>query len=111
MKNGESIFCDKVVIATGGLSYKATGSDGDGYRLAESAGHEIIDPVPSLVPIESDDVFCKRLQGLSLKNISIRIVDNKSGKAVYKDFGEMLFTHFGVSGPVILSASSHIKHS
>ncbi|MDO4832708.1 MAG: NAD(P)/FAD-dependent oxidoreductase [Clostridia bacterium] len=110
LENGESIFCDKVVIATGGLSYKATGSDGDGYRLAESAGHEIIDPVPSLVPIESDDNFCKRLQGLSLKNISIRIVDNKSGKAVYKDFGEMLFTHFGVSGPVILSASSHIRN-
>lgn len=110
LEDGRKIRCDKVVVATGGMSYKATGSDGDGYKLAREAGHEIIKPVPSLVPIESNDETCKRLQGLSLKNIAVRVVDNKSGKTVYKDFGEMLFTHFGVSGPVILSASSHIRN-
>lgn len=110
LDNGEKIFCDKVVIATGGMSYSITGSDGSGYELAKEAGHEIIAPVPSLVPIESSDGACKQMQGLSLKNVEIRVVDNKSGKAVFKDFGEMLFTHFGVSGPVILSASSHIRN-
>lgn len=110
LDNGEKIFCDKVVIATGGMSYSSTGSDGSGYELAKEAGHEIITPVPSLVPIESSDGACKQMQGLSLKNVEIRVVDNKNGKAVFKDFGEMLFTHFGVSGPVILSASSHIRN-
>lgn len=110
LDNGEKIFCDKVVIATGGMSYSSTGSDGSGYKLAKEAGHEIITPVPSLVPIESSDGACKQMQGLSLKNVEIRVVDNKNGKAVFKDFGEMLFTHFGVSGPVILSASSHIRN-
>lgn len=108
-ENGKTVDCSRVVIATGGLSYPSTGSDGDGYKFAEKMGHSITPLSPSLVPIESLDPCCKKMQGLSLKNVEIRVVDNKSGKAVYKDFGEMLFTHFGVSGPVILSASSHIR--
>ncbi len=97
-----------VVVATGGLSYPRTGSIGDGYRLAKSVGHTVAKPIPSLVPMTSDDPSCAEMQGLSLRNVSVSVVSTKTGKSVYSDFGEMLFTHFGVSGPVILSASSHL---
>ncbi len=99
---------DKVIIATGGRSYPLTGSDGSGYRLARSLGHNVTALCPSLIPIESDDAVCSELMGLSLRNIKIDIKD-RSGKLIYSDFGEMLFTHFGVSGPVILSASAHLR--
>ena len=108
--SGESIYADKVIIATGGKSYPATGSTGTGYKLAKQAGHTVIPPKPSLVPVVSDDLFCKELQGLSLRNISLKVISKKDGKAIYSDFGEMLFTHFGVSGPVILSASAYINN-
>jgi len=102
------IACDKVALCTGGKSYPLTGSTGDGYMLAKSAGHTITEIRPSLVPLVADNNFIPKLQGLSLKNISIKVFED--GKEIYSDFGEMLFTHFGVSGPVILSASSHIRH-
>jgi predicted Rossmann fold flavoprotein len=96
--------CDKVILATGGKSYPLTGSTGDGYRLAEEVGHSIIEPKGSLVPLETYEDG--ELQGLSLKNVNIKITDNE--KVVYEEFGEMLFTHYGVSGPIILSGSSHL---
>lgn len=102
------IPCDKVALCTGGKSYPLTGSTGDGYALAESAGHSITALKPSLVPLVCSNNFIPKLQGLSLKNISIRLFEND--KVIYEDFGEMLFTHYGVSGPVILSASSHIRN-
>lgn len=106
--NGDKkeILGDKVIIATGGLSYKVTGSTGDGFRFAKEMGHRITELYPSLVPFNIKETFIKELQGLSLRNISIRITSQK--KEIYQDFGELLFTHFGVSGPVILSASSFI---
>ena len=100
--------CDKVVIATGGASYTATGSTGDGYRFARDLGHTIVSPTPSLVPLTTKSDTAKKLMGLSLKNIELAVKD-ANGKKCYTDFGEMLFTHFGVSGPVILSASSHLR--
>jgi len=106
--DGRERRCDACIIATGGCSYPLTGSTGDGYRLAAQAGHTIIDPKPSLVPLETEEDDCARMQGLALKNIAIT-VNNAKGKKVYTDFGELLFTHFGLSGPVILSASSHMK--
>ena len=99
---------DRVIIATGGRSYPLTGSDGSGYRLARSQGHTVTELIPSLIPIESPDPICSELMGLSLKNVSIEIKD-EGGKCLYTDFGEMLFTHFGVSGPMILSASAHLR--
>lgn len=108
-ETGEVINADAVVVACGGKSYPGTGSTGDGYDLARQAGHTIVSPKPSLVPLVSSNSWCKELQGLSLKNISIKVRDNESQKIIYNDFGEMLFTHFGVSGPVILSASSHMR--
>ncbi len=96
------------VLATGGLSYPATGSTGDGYELAKSVGHTIVQPAPSLVPLESPDPCCARMQGLSLKNVSLR-VKNQKGKVVYQEQGELLFTHFGLSGPLVLSASAHMR--
>ena len=101
------IMADNVVVATGGFSYQSTGSDGDGYRFAENSGHRLIPRTPSLVPFNIKENWVKELQGLSLKNVAIEITDGK--KTVYSDFGEMLFTHFGVSGPMILSASASIK--
>lgn len=103
----EMICCEWVVLATGGLSYPTTGSTGDGYTMAESLGHTVITPCGSLVPLESDDLYCKDMQGLSLRNVSVRLL-NEKGKVVYRDFGELLFTHFGVSGPTVLSASAHL---
>lgn len=108
-EDGIEYLCDSVILATGGMSYQATGSTGDGYEISRNLGHNIVDLNPSLVPIESSDPCCKDMQGLALKNVEIRVVETKSGKVIYKDFGEMLFTHFGVSGPIILSASSHIR--
>lgn len=102
-------YADSVIICCGGKSYPLTGSTGDGYTLAKQAGHTISDLKPSLVPLESHNPDCKAMQGLSLKNVSLKIVDAKNNKTVYSDFGEMLFTHFGMSGPMILSASSHIR--
>lgn len=101
---------DAVIIATGGRSYPGTGSDGDGYALARSAGHTVTPIMPSLVPIVSDSKICPALQGLSLKNVTLCIVDRESGKKIYEDFGEMLFTHFGLSGPMVLSASAHVPN-
>ena len=100
---------DKVILATGGKSYPVTGSTGDGYIIAEKLGHTIKEIKPSLVPLESyDKNICKSLQGLSLRNVSIEVIDTKNNKIIYKDFGEMLFTHYGISGPVIISSSAHL---
>lgn len=107
--SGERIYSDRVIVATGGKSYPRTGSTGDGYELARQAGHTVTPIKPSLVPLEAHEGFCSRLQGLSLRNVSITVDDTKTGKNIYSDFGEMLFTHFGVSGPMILSASSHMR--
>ena len=99
---------DRVIVCTGGASYPRTGSDGDGYRFAKEVGHTVTPLLPSLVPLVSHDKSCAEMQGLSLKNVALRICDKKSGKLVYEDFGEMMFTHFGVTGPMILSASAHL---
>lgn len=103
-----SYDADAVIICTGGKSYPRTGSDGDGYALARSAGHTVTPLLPSLVPICSESKLCPALQGLSLKNVSLSIIRKQDGKEVYSDFGEMMFTHFGITGPMILSASAHI---
>ena len=97
-----------VIVATGGVSYGATGSTGDGYRFAESAGHTVVAPRGSLVPVECDDPCCAQMQGLSLKNVTLT-VKNQKNKVIYSELGEMLFTHFGVSGPLVLSASAHMR--
>ena len=107
--DGEVINAKSVIVATGGKSYPLTGSTGDGYILAEKTGHTIVEPKPSLVPLEVHEGWCSDVMGLSLRNIEIRIEDTEKFRCIYKDFGEMLFTHFGVSGPVILSASSHMR--
>lgn len=109
LEDGEEYEADSVIVATGGASYPLTGSTGDGYELAKQAGHTIVELKPSLVPLVCHEGFCSDLQGLSLRNIEISVLDSETYKEVYKDFGEMLFTHYGVSGPVILSASSHLK--
>ncbi len=107
--NQEKIKADKIILATGGKSYPLTGSTGDGYMLAKELGHTITEIKPSLVPLEVyDKETCKQLQGLSLRNVEIKLMDNQTKKEIYEDFGEMLFTHFGVSGPTILSASAHL---
>lgn len=97
-----------VILATGGASYPATGSTGDGYRMAEALGHTIIPPQGSLVPLETAGNDCQDMQGLSLRNVAVKLL-NAKGKVLYKDFGELLFTHFGISGPTVLSASCHLK--
>lgn len=107
--DGEVINAKSVIVATGGKSYPLTGSTGDGYILAEKTGHTIVEPKPSLVPLEVHEGWCSDVMGLSLRNIEIRIEDTEKFRCIYKDFGEMLFTHFGVSGPVVLSASSHMR--
>ena len=99
---------DRVIIATGGRSYPLTGSDGSGYALAMKLGHTVTEIEGSLVPLESPLDICKEMQGLSLKNVAIRVLDEK-GDTLYRDFGEMMFTHFGLTGPMILSASAHLK--
>ena len=104
LSDGKKLHADAVIIATGGKSYESTGSTGDGYRFAKQAGHTIKDLRPSLVPFVVKEKWCKKLQGLSLKNVAVTL--KKEKKKIYEGFGEMLFTHFGVSGPLILSASS-----
>lgn len=106
LENGEKLTLDALIIATGGFSYQSTGATGDGYRFAEELGHNIVELVPALVPFCTKEDYVKELQGLSLKNVSVSIY--RKNKKVYEDFGEMLFTHFGVSGPLILSASSKV---
>ena len=106
INDNEAFLFDKVILATGGRSYPRTGSDGSGHRLARKLGHTVTPLFPSLVPLESPSPYCERMQGLSLKNVGVRI--ERDGKILYSDFGEMLFTHFGVSGPMILSASAHL---
>lgn len=108
LADGTVVDGDAFAICTGGLSYQSTGSTGDGYRLAESVGHSITDIEPALISLVASNGFVPKLQGLSLRNISIKLLDGE--KEIYSDFGEMLFTHYGASGPVILSASSHMTH-
>lgn len=105
LTDGRELAADAVIVASGGKSYEATGSTGDGYRFAKQAGHTIKDLHPALVPFTVKEEWCKRLQGLSLRNVSVTLQKDK--KIIYNGFGEMLFTHFGVSGPLILSASSY----
>lgn len=107
LEDGKTLNADAVVLATGGISYPSTGATGDGYRFAEKLNHKIIEPTPSLVPFEVKETWVTEMQGLALKNVAITI--EREGKKIYNDFGEMLFTHFGVSGPMILSASASIK--
>lgn len=108
LENGESLVADKVILATGGKSYPVTGSNGEGYILASALGHTIKPVRGSLVPLETERELVSKLQGLSLRNVKITIKDIQSNKIIYNDFGEMLFTHFGVSGPTILSSSAHL---
>lgn len=103
-----TISADSVILCTGGCSYPLTGSDGSGYTLAEQLGHTIVEPTGSLVPLEEYGDYCARMQGLALRNVRVRLI-NQKGKTVFEDFGELLFTHFGLSGPTILSASAHRK--
>jgi len=107
LSNGKKLEADAVILACGGMSYPSTGSDGTGYALAAQAGHSLEPCRPALVPLEVKEHWCKRLQGLSLKNVEIKLVEEGRAKPIYAGFGEMLFTHFGVSGPLILSASSY----
>ncbi len=104
----DELPCDWVILSTGGLSYPTTGSTGDGYAMAQALGHTVTPCQGSLVPLEVEGSDCPDMQGLSLRNVGVKLV-NEKGKALYKDFGELLFTHFGVSGPTVLSASAHIK--
>jgi len=107
--NREIIQTDKIILATGGKSYPLTGSTGDGYKIARDLGHTIIPIKPALVPLEVyEKEECKKIQGLSLRNIAIKIIDTDRKKTIYEDFGEMVFTHFGISGPTILSGSAHL---
>ena len=108
LESGEKLFASKVIIATGGKSYPITGSTGDGYKMASKFGHTVEKIRGSLVPLTADKVLCQSMQGLSLRNVKIQIKDIEKNKKIYEDFGEMLFTHFGVSGPIILSASAHL---
>lgn len=107
LSNGKRMSADDVIVATGGFSYQTTGSTGDGYRFAKALGHEVTDIYPSLVPFEAKEDYVKEMQGLSLRNVQVRIYQKK--KLLYDEFGEMLFTHFGVSGPLMLSASALLK--
>lgn len=103
-----TVYGRRVILCTGGCSYPLTGSTGDGYFMAQKVGHTVVEPRGSLVPLEEAGDWCARLQGLSLRNVSVKLV-NQKGKTVFSDFGELLFTHFGLSGPTILSASAHMK--
>ena len=104
----ESYEAGAVILATGGVSYPTTGSTGDGYAMAKALGHTIVEPQGSLVPLETAGNDCPDMQGLALRNVAVKLL-NAKGKVLYKDFGELLFTHFGVSGPTVLSASCHLK--
>ncbi len=104
MENGETLFADAVILATGGMSYPATGSTGDGLQLAEKCGHRLAPCTPALVPLTVKEDWCMQLQGLTLKNVTLTLLEGE--KERYQGFGEMLFTHFGVSGPLVLTAAS-----
>ena len=106
LASGDTVKADKVIVATGGMSYQTTGSTGDGYDFARKAGHKVTKLTPALVPFEIKEDYCKQLMGLSLRNVAV--IMTADGKKIYEDFGEMLFTHFGVSGPLCLSASSKV---
>lgn len=106
---GTAYLADQVIVATGGKSYPGTGSTGDGYRLAEQAGHRIVEPKPSLVPVITQETWCREAQGLSLKNVTLTLSHRETGKVLFEELGEMLFTHFGISGPLVLSASAHMR--
>ncbi len=108
-ENGEVAKCDAVILATGGKSYPLTGSTGDGYRMASELGHTVTELLPSLVPIKIHEGFCTALSGLTLKNVTLSLYKNDKKKPLFESLGEMLFTHFGVSGPLVLSASAHIR--
>ncbi len=108
-ESGKTYSADAVILTTGGKSYPRTGSTGDGYRMAEAVGHKIMPIRPSLSALKCREGFCTDCMGLSLRNVALRVRDTKKKKDIYKDFGEMLFTHFGVSGPMILSASAHLR--
>ena len=107
--NGREYPAAAVIVATGGASYPLTGSTGDGYRFAAAAGHTVVPPTPSLVPLVAEGDFCAAAQGLSLRNVRLTARDTATGKTVFCDFGELLFTHFGLSGPLVLSASAHLS--
>ena len=109
LKDGRQLLAENVIVCCGGKSYPATGSTGDGFLFARQAGHTVTPLRPSLVPLVARGLDCAELMGLSLKNISITVLDTKTGKVIFEDFGELLFTHFGLSGPVILSASAHMR--
>lgn len=110
LQDGRKLYGESLVIATGGASYPGTGSTGDGYKFAKSVGHTISDIRPSLVPLEvHEKETVKAMQGLSLKNVEIKIVESKKNKTIVSEFGEMIFTHFGVSGPIVLSSSAHLR--
>lgn len=106
LSNGQTVQGDRVIVATGGMSYQTTGSTGDGYRFAKDAGHKVTDLRCALVPMETKEEYVTKMQGLALKNVSFTVKDGK--KVLYQDFGELLFTHFGISGPLVLTASSYI---
>ena len=107
--DGKEYYADNVIIATGGMSYPLTGSTGDGYEMAKEAGHTITPLKPSLTALECHEGWCTSAQGLTLRNVGLEVEDTKNHRIIYKDQGELLFTHFGVSGPMILSASSHMR--
>lgn len=109
LKNGEILEADSVLIATGGVSYPVTGSTGDGYKFAKALGHTVTEIKPSLVPLCCHEGFCSRLSGLSLKNVTLSVFESGKKKPVFKEMGEMLFTHFGISGPLVLSASATLR--
>ena len=109
LMDGTALPAERVILATGGCSYPLTGSDGSGYRLAQALGHTIVPQTPSLVPLVAAGKLCAGMQGLSLRNVGLRIVRVQDQKSVYEDFGEMLFAHFGLTGPMILSASAHMR--
>ncbi len=110
LENGEILPCDSVILATGGMSYPLTGSTGDGYSMAKELNHTVTELKPSLVPLTIHEGFCTRLSGLSLKNVTLSVLEEGKKKPLFSELGEMLFTHFGISGPLALSASSHIRY-
>lgn len=110
LNDGTVLNCDSVILATGGMSYPLTGSTGDGYKMAEKLGHTVTELKPSLVPLDIHEGFCSHLSGLSLKNVTLSVFEEGKKKPLFSEMGEMLFTHFGISGPLVLSASSHIRY-
>ncbi len=110
LENGEDFSTDSILIATGGASYPLTGSTGDGYRFAEKTGHTVTELLPSLIPLVCHEGFCSTLSGLSLKNVTLSVFEEGKKKPIFREMGEMLFTHFGISGPLVLSASAYIRH-